>query len=993
MPSTPKRVLIVEDDSGLAELFSELLHEENLLCAQVQSGRDCLAWMATQDADLLLIDYALPDLLAPALVEALRTAGRLRPFIVITGHGDERVAVELMKLGARDYLVKDNLALERMPAVVKRTLADLEKEQKLIAAEAALRASEHQLALAMDIAHLAHWEFDVATATFTFNDRFYALYGTTAEREGGYRMSAETYAREFLLPEEAHHVSEEVQRASESSAPALSWQLEHRIRRRDGTIRFLSVNIIVLQDTAGRTVATRGANQDITERKRAEADLQRSEALFRSTFDKAPIGAAIVGRDRVFQRVNTALCRFLGYPAPELQGKPITEVTHPDDVVDTVAQIRRLLGGEVASFEIEKRYLHKDGAIVWGRVSVSLVRDADGRPLHLVPIIQDITAHKQAEAELRQTRAILQVAMDQSPAGIAIADSPSGTLRYVNDAGLLIRGGDRATIVKGVGVAQYVASWKLLDLDGRPLRTDEVPLARAVMLGEHCSREFLIHRGDGDDRAVLAKAAPIKDEAGTVVAAVVVFLDVTEQKRAERDLEQFFNLVPDLVCIASGDGFFRKLNDEWVRVFGYSKEELMARPFAEFVHPEDRAATRHEVAQETSGNSTASFVNRYRAKDGTYRWLEWNATATTPSGLLFAAARDITGHRQAEEAVRESELRYRTLANSGQGLIWTAGLDKKCNYFNQTWLDFTGRVLDQELGDGWVEGVQPDDLERCVATYVTAFDRRERFSMDYRLRHHSGEYRWIQDDGSPRFDDAGHFLGYIGHCLDITERKNSEQAMQQSLREKEALLKEVHHRVKNNLQVISSLLRLEGAQSTDTATTTGLQNMQERVRAMALLHENLYRAGNLAEVDMEIYLGNVCRQLLHSGAARAAGEIDLQLQLAPLHLEMNQALPCGLLINELVSNCLKHAFPAGRGGRIVVALQPTPEGDAWCLRVEDNGVGLPAGFDIHLLRSLGLQLVSDLSQQIQGRLEFFSPHGACFMVHFHPTPTPPPSSS
>ena len=128
----------------------------------------------------------------------------------------------------------------------------------------------------------------------------------------------------------------------------------------------------------------------------------------------------------------------------------------------------------------------------------------------------------------------------------------------------------------------------------------------------------------------------------------------------------------------------------------------------------------------------------------------------------------------AEQTLAESELRYRALADSGQALIWTSGADKLCDYFNQPWLLFTGRTMEQELGNGWVEGVHPEDLARCLRIFHTAFDRREQFSMEYRLRHASGEYRWIQDVGKPRFDGKGVFLGYIGHCLDITERKQSE---------------------------------------------------------------------------------------------------------------------------------------------------------------------------------------------------------------------------
>lgn len=127
--------------------------------------------------------------------------------------------------------------------------------------------------------------------------------------------------------------------------------------------------------------------------------------------------------------------------------------------------------------------------------------------------------------------------------------------------------------------------------------------------------------------------------------------------------------------------------------------------------------------------------------------------------------------------MKESEQNFRTLADSGRVLVWTAGIDTLCNYFNRVWLEFTGRTLGQELGNGWTEGVHPNDLQWCLDIYRGAFDRRSSFSMEYRLRHCDGEYRWILDDGCPRYDTEGTFIGYIGHCLDITDRKKVEDEL------------------------------------------------------------------------------------------------------------------------------------------------------------------------------------------------------------------------
>jgi diguanylate cyclase (GGDEF)-like protein/PAS domain S-box-containing protein len=141
---------------------------------------------------------------------------------------------------------------------------------------------------------------------------------------------------------------------------------------------------------------------------------------------------------------------------------------------------------------------------------------------------------------------------------------------------------------------------------------------------------------------------------------------------------------------------------------------------------------------------------------------------------LALARAEILRRKQTEAALREKEVQYRALADSGIALIWMSGTDKLCNYFNIPWLKFTGRTLAQELGNGWAEGVHPDDFDRCLATFNAAFDKHETFDMDYRLRHVSGEFRWIQDLGTPNYNSNGEFIGYIGHCFDITARKQAE---------------------------------------------------------------------------------------------------------------------------------------------------------------------------------------------------------------------------
>lgn len=203
----------------------------------------------------------------------------------------------------------------------------------------------------------------------------------------------------------------------------------------------------------------------------------------------------------------------------------------------------------------------------------------------------------------------------------------------------------------------------------------------------------------------------------------------------------------------------------------------------------------------------------------------------------------------------------------------------------------------------------------------------------------------------------------------------------ESLREKEALLKEVHHRVKNNLQVITSLLRIEGRRIDHPVTQGVLDRMQGRIQSMALLHETLYRSSNSASVDLAAYLGQLSNQIFRSHVA-LPGTIRLHVDLEPLPMKIDQAIPCGLIVNELVSNSLKHAFPDGRLGDIWISLQPADDGARIVLSVSDNGSGLPADFDQKRLGSLGLQLVSDLARQLQGHLTIGPAPKAAFEVTF-----------
>jgi PAS domain S-box-containing protein len=269
---------------------------------------------------------------------------------------------------------------------------------------------------------------------------------------------------------------------------------------------------------------------------RVSVALRASELRYRRLFEAARDGILILDAETgMVVDVNPFLVELLGVTREVFLGKRVWELGFLRDVVANEANFTELQ---------QKGYVRYEDMALEGHDGtrhevefVSNVYLVDHQKV-IQCNIRDITERKQAEAELAATKAILRAALDHSQAGIAIADAPSGTLRYVNQAALLIGGGTEAGLVAGVDVNRYVASWKLFSLDRTPLAPEEVPLARAVLFGEPCTREFIIRRSALDDRIVLANAAPIRNPAGEVTAGIVVFLDVTEQKRAEEQLRQ-----------------------------------------------------------------------------------------------------------------------------------------------------------------------------------------------------------------------------------------------------------------------------------------------------------------------------------------------------------------------------------------------------------------------------------------------------------------------
>jgi PAS domain S-box-containing protein len=338
--------------------------------------------------------------------------------------------------------------------------------------------------------------------------------------------------------------------------------------------------------------------------------------------------------------------------------------------------------------------------------------------------------------------------------------------------------------------------------------------------------------------------------------------------------------------------------------------------------------------------------------------------------------------KRVDQALRISEERYARAINAGKVGIWEWNIQTNNIYIDPNLKDILGypkKDIFNNIED-WLKLIHPHDVE-AVKSEINAYLEGliPKYEIEHRMLHKDGNYMWFLARGTVMRDEKNHPCFIAGSNTDITARKLTDIQLKSSLKEKEVLLKEIHHRVKNNLQVISSLLRIQAGYIKDEQALNVFRDSQNRVRAMALIHENLYQSSDLAKIEFYEYIRKLANNL--SRCYGVNRNINIHLNIDKVLLRIDTAIPCGLIINELVSNALKHAFSDEGGGDIYIDFLHLEEGK-YSLNVSDNGIGVPEHIDIQRNKSLGLQLVWSLVEQLEGTIAFNNKAGTLFTITF-----------
>ncbi len=790
-------------------------------------------------------------------------------------------------------------------------------------------------------------------------------------------------ALETVLPFEREY------RLWDESKGQFQWVLDSAVPLRDpgGPVEGWCGSMVPIHDRKIAEIRLLQQNQELEERLRQLAVVFETNAMGDWTWD---MEADIV-------TAHPTVWKIHGETEPRLQAEAawFRARRHPDDVAHTERVFRAAVRGQ-GPLDCEYRILWPDGSVHWVACFGAILRDALGNCTRARGLFMDITFRKRA-----QERFSALVEGSQSAQILAGTDH---LIVLANRSAEKIFGYERGELI-GKSIRTL---WRG---SGNPSFSLEDQVRLAATGGEpHWTKK------DGSQVPVELTVTPVSLEEGKFLLATI--LDVTATRNASAIEQMFQFLVSSVEAYAiymlSPQGTILSWNEGAQRIKGYTAKEAIGLHFSTFYPPEDAAAGLPEEALRQALASGRHTTEGWRVRrDGTRFWA---AVAITPihdhrghHRGFSKITRDITEQRAARQALERSEKEFRLLADAIPQIVCILNREGEVVYFNRRWYEFIHAGDSADASDPaddlrWQNVIHPEELEQTEKAWLGSVASGTPFNREIRLWDRAAQtHRWFLSQAIPLRDDQGQVSRWFATITDIHEQKAaaekleievkkrtdalvaslgalrvSEETMRQSLIEKDVLLREIHHRVKNNLQIISSLLSMQANSLEDETAIAQLRDTEQRVRSMALIHEQLYSNEQMSSIDFAEYVRRLVPVIFASCGQNA--QVHSRLNLSPILLTVEQAIPCGLILNELLANALKYAYPLGDAGEILVALFNGPSGVE--IQVSDQGVGLPSEYATKPKKTLGLKIVQVLTRQLRGELTVSGPPGASFTVRF-----------
>ncbi len=753
---------------------------------------------------------------------------------------------------------------------------------------------------------------------------------------------------------------------------------------------------------------------DITAQKQAQQELLRSEERFRYTFDKAAVGIAHVTQDGRFLRINERFCQIVGYSEAQMLTKTFQEITHPEDLIQDKRYVQDLLAGKLQTYNMEKRYFRKNGSIVWVLLTVSLMRDEEGQEDYFISVVEDITEFKKAEEEIRYQARLLNA----TGQAVLVFDI-DGYIQYMNEAAEDLYGKKRFELL-----GSHIDILPIISASGDSYYSYLQNRSRE----DFTSAEFVVSKGAQGDVYLRVSFSSIYDADGTVSSLITIASDISELKR-ERDilaaqmrlvdyapshsihelLQRFLDEAEALTGSSIGFYHFMEDDQETLSLQTWSTNTLNSMCTAEGAgshYPVSKAGVWVDCVRERRSvihNDYAALTHKRGLPDGhapvvrelvvpvlrdnkimailgvgnkKSNYVEHDVHAVH---LLANLAWEIVDRKKTLDQFKLREEQLHSLINATPDIIcfkdgegkWLEANEADLRLFHLQGVDYFGKT-DAQLAE-YTHQVFADSFRACEATDAEAWTKGELSRGEEVICGPEKEKKVYDVLKIPLFHADHSRKGLVVFGRDITERKEAEEQVRLLLAEKELILREVHHRIKNNMHTIMGILNLQADALQDYQGKKELESVVNRISGMMLLYDRLYRTGEYQNISLRAYLSTLVDQIVSTFPIHLKVEMDIPDK----PIANSVASSVGIIVNELIANSMKYAFTE-RGDNLL-RVRGVLEGAEIILTIADNG----PGFDLkRKTGGFGLDLVELMARQISGSLSIRVEQGVTAVLRF-----------
>ncbi len=771
----------------------------------------------------------------------------------------------------------------------------------------------------------------------------------------------------------------------------------HRVIMPDNEIMWLKWTDHAILDTQGNIIEYQSVGRDITQRRLAEEKLKQSEERYKRLIE----GINVVTWEydtitKKYEYISKQVEKIFGYPIEQWHK---TEdfwfgIIHPDDKEQAIKFCTEHIEKGV-NHELEYRVIASNGDVKWIKDITSVYSDNNSKKLHGVMI--DITSQKQTQEALEQSEQRYKRIVENTNVITWEYDKNNKSFLYVSP---------HAEKILGYPIQKWYEKgfWYNHIHPADKEKTVNYSREKAAS-GKEYEIEYRFIAEDGSYKW-FRDITSISYEHDETEKLNGVFIDITNEKHAEELLIQSEERYKTFIE-QSSQGIYRtefdvpipvdmsvteKINLYFERGFIAECNLAIAKKYG-YSGVEFKGIRTSDIKNKLNASLLKQFflnhkLNNYEtceSRNGKLQFFSHNAVGIIENGMLeriWGTSTDITVQKIAELKLRETELRLTAHINTLPNIVfYESGTSRK--FMTENVLDLLGYGADYLIEDfsRFEAIVNPADLADVKASMAEWVKNKTKniFKCEFRVMRKDGQERWLEDHMF-RIELDNNKEYYSGVMLDITERKKAESKMKDSLNEKELLIKEIHHRVKNNLQIVSSLLKLQSGHVKDQEALFLLTECQNRVQSMALVHQKLYQSSDLSKIDFREYIQQLLYHLFQALKIKSQ-KVELNINSESMRMGVDTAIPCGLIINELVSNSLKHAFTNQTDNLIEINLKKQ-NGKSYLLTVSDNGCGFPENIDFRNTSSLGMQLVSTLVNQLDGTIQLNCENGSMFTIMF-----------